>query len=200
MNTELRAQIINAIKTKSLASFSCYDFLDLSSYKTISKCLERMEDEGFLVRIIPGIYCLYEFDSLLNIKIYPSVDNIVHTIARKHKWSICPSGNTALNLMGISTQVVAAYEYLSNGPYKEYEILGSKVFLKRTMNRDIVGLSYKSMLLVQCIKAIGKDSISDNEIDKLSRKLSPEDKKAALEETQLTSVWIRNVVVDICRR
>ena len=200
MNPELRTGIIKTIKDRNLISFSCYDFVEHASYKAVNKCLERMEDEGFLVRIVPGIYCLYEFDASLNVKIYPSIDNIVHTIARKHRWTICPSGNTALNVMGLSTQVVASYTYLSDGPYKEYEILGNNVALKRTMNRDIAGLSYKTMLLVQCIKALGKDYISEKDKSKLSSKLTIDDKSAALSETTSIPAWIRNVVVDICRR
>lgn len=36
-------------------------------------------------------------------------------IARKYNWTIAPSGNTALNLLGLSTQVPSKWKYVSYG-------------------------------------------------------------------------------------
>ena len=199
MKTELKQQILYKIRTKSLKAFSCYDFTDFSSYKTISKCLERMEDGGEIKRIVQGVYCVAKLDNQLSLPILPSVDDVVNCIARKHKWAICPTSNTALNIMGLSTQVPASYSYLSNGPYKNYEIYGINVSLKRTMNRELSDYSYKTLLLIQCIKAIGKDNISDSEISSLKNKLTSGDKIIALVETNCLPTWIRNVVVKICK-
>lgn len=198
MKTELKELILKRIKGNNLRSFSCFDFTDLANYKTISKCLERLEDEGVIVRIISGIYCLNKFDKVLNIRVLPSVDDVIRTIARKNNWIICQTGNTALNAMGLSTQVVASYTYLSSGPYKEYMIFDNKVSLKRTMNREIGGYSPITNLLIQCIKAIGENSISPTHIGLLKNKLSKEEKRKVIEETTLIQVWIRNIILKIC--
>ena len=199
MKTELRELILKRIKRKQLKAFSCYDFTDLAPYKTISKCLERLEDSKEIKRIIHGIYCLNLFDEVLSLPIMPSVDYVVNCLARKHKWIICPTGNTALNIMGLSTQVPALYSYLSSGPYKEYSIYGMTVTLKRTMTRELIDYSYKTLLLIQCIKTIGKDSITDKEIDILKNKLSSNDKLNALKETPLIQAWIRKIIMLICK-
>lgn len=198
MRTELKKQILNRIKEKKYSAFSCYDFTDLSSYKTISKCLERLEDSGEIKRIIQGVYCLNLFDVFLSLPIVPSIHDVINCISRKHGWAVCPTGNTALNMLGLSTQVPANYEYLSTGPYKEYSIYDMKVSLKRTMNREINNYSYKTLLLIQCIKAIGKEYISDYEISFLKKVLTDSDKTIAMNETTLLQAWIRDAVTKIC--
>ena len=199
MITEMKTLILQKIKTNNLKAFSCYDFIDIASYKTISKNLERMEHNSEIKRIINGVYCLSLFDDVLKLPILPPVDDVANCIARKHKWSICPSGNLALNLMGLSTQVPASYSYLSSGPYKEYIIYNNKVLFKRTMAKEIIDYSYKTLLLIQCIKTIGRENVNNELIGILSSKLSNEDKEKALEETLTIQIWIRDIITCICK-
>jgi len=198
MRTELRELVLGRIREEGLESFSCFDFTDFAPYKTISKCLERLEDDREITRIISGVYCLSRYDMSLDVQIYPSIDNVVHTIARKNSWIICPTGNTALNMMGLSEQVEAMYVYLTSGPYREYEIYGNTVRLKRTMSREIAGYSDKTNLLIQCLKEIGKDNVDESLLDLLRRGLTKSEKKVALEETTRIQTWIRNFIVTIC--
>lgn len=199
MKTELKNLILKRIKENNLKAFSCYDFTDLASYKAVSKCLERLEDTQEIKKVIQGVYCLNLFDKELNLPILPSINDVVDCLARKHKWIVCPTGNTALNVMGLSSQVPSSYSYLSSGPYKNYLIYDNPVLLKRTMSRELVDYSYKTLLLIQCIKAIGKDNITAEDISILKNKLSPIDKSNALKETPIVQVWIRKVVVLICK-
>lgn len=198
MKTELRSQILQRIKDSNLNAFSCFDFTDLAPYKTVSKCLERLEDSHEIKRIIQGVYCVSLFDNVLKLPILPSIDDIIDCLARKHKWIICPTGNTALNLMGLSTQVPASFTYLSSGPYRNYLIYGIPVSLKRATAKELINYSHVTLLLIQCIKAIGKDNITDNEINILKLRLNQTDKLKALKETTIIQAWIRKIVVLIC--
>lgn len=199
MKTELKTQILQRIESEKLKAFSCYDFTDLANYKTISKCLERLENSKVITRISYGIYALNLFDDVLSLPMLPSIDDIVNCLARKHRWIICPTGNTALNAMGISTQVPASYSYLTTGPYKSYSIYGIPVSLKRTMTRELVDYSYSTLLLIQCIKSIGKDNMTDRELSILKSKLTAIEKYNALKETSVLQAWIRNIIVLICK-
>ena len=44
-----------------------------------------------------------------------------HALAHSYHWTIAPCGNTALNLLGLSTQVTAIWSYISDEHYKTYE-------------------------------------------------------------------------------
>lgn len=199
MKTDLKSLLLQKIKKNNLKAFSCYDFVEFASYKTISKCLERMDDKGEIRRIIQGIYCFNGYDEVLKLPILPSVNDVAICIARKHGWVICPSGNLALNLLGLSTQVPANYTYLSNGPYKEYLIYDIKVTFKRRMNREVSDYSYKTSLLIQCIKFLGKDNIDNKVISTLKEKLTDSDKANALKETSKVQAWVRDIIVLICK-
>lgn len=199
MKTELKNLIIKRIKENNIKAFSCYDFTDLAPYKTISKCLERLKDSKEITRIINGVYSLNLFDNELSLPVLPSIDDVVNCLVRKHKWIICPTGITALNLFGLSNQVPATYSYLSSGPYKDYLIYDIPVSLKRTMSRELFDYSYKTLLLIQCIKTIGGDNITEDEIAILRKKLNSTDKIKALEETMSIQTWIRNIIVLICK-
>ena len=48
-------------------------------------------------------------------------------LARSYHWTIAPCGNTALNLLGLSTQVTVVWSYISDGPYKTYELNSTKL-------------------------------------------------------------------------
>ena len=199
MKTGLKSSILKRIQSQQLKAFSCYDFTDLANYKTISKCLERMEDIQEIKRIIQGIYYLNRYDEILCLPILPSINDVAHCLARKHGWIICPTGNAALNMLGLSTQVPSKYVYLSSGPYKDYLIYDVPIVFKRTMNRELGNYSYKTLLLIQCIKTIGKDSFKEDEIRLLKKRLTEEEKKEAFCETTLIQTWIRNIIIKICK-
>lgn len=198
MKAELKNLVLERIKREKLGSFSCFDFTDLANYKTISKCLERLEDEHKVHRIISGIYCLNIFDKTLGIQVFPSIDNIVQAIGRKNNWVICPTGSTALNAFGLSTQVSASYSYLSSGPYRQYEIFGNMIRLKRTMNREITGYSPITNLTIQCIKELSEDQMREAELNFFRKKLTKEEKITIKRETMRIPTWIRNIISLIC--
>ncbi|VGO15746.1 hypothetical protein PDESU_04331 [Pontiella desulfatans] len=69
-------------------------------------------------RVLRGIYGYPRFSELLQDTMGPDFDQFAHALARKSGWRVQASGNTALNLLGISTQIPAQALYLSDGPLK----------------------------------------------------------------------------------
>ena len=80
-----------------------------------------------------------------------------------------------------------------------YLIYETPVCLKRTMTRELVDYSYMTLILIQCIKAIGKDNINDDDITLLRSKLNHIEKMNALKETTFIQSWIRKIIVQICK-
>lgn len=199
MERTLIDNIYKTIKENNYSAFSCYDFSDFGDYKTISKCLERLEDKGEIRRIIPGIYDINVLNKYFGISNVPDINGVANAIARKFLWNICPTGNVALNILGLSTQISSEYVYLSDGPYREYIIGNNKLLFKHISNKEISTYSYKTCLLIQAIKAIGEKNIYDPVIlIKLKNKLSKTEKVAALKETKMVTSWIRNIIVIVC--
>ena len=124
---------------------------------------------------------------------------MAQALARKFNWSIAPSGATALNLLGLSTQVPAKWSYISDGPYHKFSVGKLELEFKHRSNREISGLSYKSAMVIQALRALGKENVDDTTIKKLQRLLTDHEKQARLQEAQQAAAWIYNLIKKICR-
>ena len=131
------------------------DFSDLAEARKITMCLSRLHEDGTLEKVKRGVYMKPRYSQLLNRSVPPREDAVAKAIARNYGWTIVPCGDTALNLLGLSTQVPAVWQYVSDGPYREYTIGNRALKFKHSANRDVSGLSEKSALIVQALKALG---------------------------------------------
>jgi hypothetical protein len=145
-----------------------------------------------------GVYDYPEYSSFLGDYAAPSPHKVALALAHNFGWTVVPDGDTALNQLGLSTQVPAYWTYVSDGPYKEYVLNKSTIRFKHTANKDISKLSYKSALYVQAIKAIGKDGMDDRLIRKMSRLLTEEEKAIMLIEGKQITSWVYDYLKKIC--
>jgi len=153
---------------------------------------------GFLRRILPGVYDRPQYSEFLNEYIAPSMHQIAFALAHNYNWTISPSGDTALNQLGLSTQVVAKWSYISDGPYRAYVIENSQIEYKHRNNKEISGMSYKTAMVIQALKALGKERVNDAIIQKLRMQLTDEEKSFLLKKSQQTTVWIYSGIKQIC--
>ena len=177
--------------------FVVSDFTDIADYENAKKCLLRLEKEQVIRRIIRGIYDKPYYSNLINGYAAPKIEETAKAIARNYNWVISPSGLTALNLLGLSTQVPNSYEYYSTGQYKEYRIGKIVISFKHKSSNQLLGLSYKSSLVVNAIKMLGKD-IDKQSINRISNHLSKSDKKIILIETRNVTKWIYDIIKRVC--
>ena len=81
-----------------------------------------MVKEGKIKRVIDGFYYNPRYSELIGEYEAVSIHELALAIARKYNWNIAPCSSTALNLIGLSTQVPTHYKYISSGRYKKYTI------------------------------------------------------------------------------
>ena len=127
-----------------------------------------------------------------------SPHQVALALARNYGWSIAPSGNTALNQLGLSTQVSAKWSYISDGPYNVFEFGNIRIEFKHRSNKDISGLSPKTALVIQALRALGKDNITNEDINKIGLLLSAEEKETLLKESKQSTSWIYKYIKKIC--
>ena len=96
------------------------DFVDISDKTNINAYLARLVEEGLIRRVLRGVYDKPEYNDFLEEYVAPSPDKVANALARNFGWTIVPCGDTALNLLGLSTQVPAEWAYVSDGTYKKY--------------------------------------------------------------------------------
>ena len=174
------------------------DFVDISDKTNINAYLARLAEEGLIRRVMRGVYYKAEYNEMLGEYVTPTVDNVAQALARNFGWTIVPCGDAALNILGLSTQVPATYVYVSDGTYKEYTFHNITIQFKRTTNREVSKLSYKTALVIQALKALGKDQIDDVVIHQLRNILTAEEKTTMLLEAKTATAWIYDYIKQIC--
>lgn len=180
------------------STFVISDFLDISNYDTARKTMSRMDESGLIQKISRGIYYKPKFSKMLNEFTAPSIDLVAEAIARNYGWTITPSGETALNNLGLSTQVPGRYTFISSGPYRKYDIGNTRIEFSHRADKELNGMSEKTMLIIQAIKAIGPERINDY-IPKFKTKLTADEKKTLLSEGQRTTAWIYSAIKVIAK-
>ncbi len=178
-------------------AFSKKDFADFGIHSAIDVALSRSLEKGRIRRIIRGIYDYPKFSELLKRELSPDIDQVARALARKFGWTIQVSGNTALNILGLSTQVPAKYLYYCNDRSRTYKVENIELEFEKTVLSDI-GFKYpESDLVVQAIKVLNKKTLTENEKQKIRDYFSPEKHARILKDTQYTTSWVYEVIKSI---
>ena len=192
-------QISDRIKSSEGGTvFVASDFRDIANSGSISKTLSRLEEDGLIRRVLWGVYEYPKHSAFLNEDIATSPHKVALALARKHSWSVVPNGDTALNQLGLSTQVPAEWTYVSDGANKEYPLDNTVIRFNRTVKKDISNLTYKSALLVQAIKAIGKANLDDAYMRRIANLMTTEEKATILKDGKYMTAWVYEAIKKIC--
>ena len=148
-------------------SFSKKDFGQLGDPASIDRALSRLAEKGVIRRVMRGLYDYPAYSTLLKKELSSDIDQVAHALARKFGWQIQISGNAALNILGLSTQVPTQYRYLSDGPSKTYKVGNIDVYFKKTRFTQL-GLKHsQSEILVQAIQAFGDKPLNNEQQQKV---------------------------------
>jgi len=198
----MRDQILARIKRLGEGKvFSAKDFLDIASRGTIDMALGRLTRNGTIRRIRRGLYDVPRINEALGGKLSPDIDEAARALARRQRWKIVPEGAWAANLLGLSLQVPSKITYLTDGPNKEIQIGRRSIHFKHARPKVMAGPGIgKTALVVQALRYLGKEAVSEREIEALRSSLSPTEKRQLIKETQFGVEWINEVAKQIAEK
>ncbi len=201
----MAGQIYDEIKNRIAAYedgdiFFTTDFNDVASLSTIRKCLGRQVEEGNIRRVMAGVYEKPKYSNVLGEYLPTDPEKVANALARKYHWTISPCGDVALNKLGLSTQVPVVWSYVSDGPYRDFSWNNITVSFKHKTNREISFMSRVSIMVIEAIKTLGKNSIDETTIAILKRKLSEDEKNTLLKDAADSSSWIFETVRKVCNK
>jgi hypothetical protein len=178
-------------------AFSPKDFLDLGGRPTVDSALHRLTQRGEVRRVVRGIYDYPRFSKLLGQQLSPDVDQVARAIARKFRWRIQPSGATAANLLGLSTQVPARAVYLSDGPDRSYKIGNTTLAFKHMALKEAGFKLKESGLIVQALKSLGSERVTPEVISKIRTWLPEPLRAKVLADTRTATGWVYTAIQQI---
>ena len=185
-------------ESKDGSVFVSTDFSQIAEKKTVNMALLRLSEEGLIQKILFGVYYKPEYNALLAETVAPSPDAVARALARNFGWTIVPCGDTALNILGLSTQVPSQWVYVSDGAYKEYSFGNTVIRFKRTTNKEISKVSFKTALTIQALKALGKENVTDAVIARMKKVLTKEEKVQMFSEAKAATAWVYEYIRIIC--
>lgn len=194
--TEQIRKTINDIPAGEIIMTS--DFADISSLATIRKCLGRCVEDGLIRRVFDGVYEKPRYSQLLGEYLPVNPEKVAYALAEKYHWTIAPCGDIALNKLGLSTQVPSVWSYVSDGPYRCFSWNNIQIKFKHKTNREISLLSESTLLVIESVRALGKENINDNLIEQLKQKLPEHEKEIILNEAKSCSEWIYEIIRKVC--
>ncbi|ATV37979.1 hypothetical protein CUB95_05150 [Prevotella intermedia] len=188
-NITLKAQI-EALPKDSVLFRS--DFPEYHS-EFVGSILAELTSNGLLVKIAQGIYVKprkSRFGQVL-----PSVEKIVQAIAARDNAEILPFGMTALNALGLSTQVPMNYTYLTTGSERTVKLTNHQIVLKRGVPKNFCYETRLIALLVQALKTIKQENIGIKELQVIREIISKEPNKESLtKDIDMMPVWMKRIV------
>lgn len=193
-------QIESVLKTKKSGSvLFIADFLEISDYDTVRKSLQRLTERGKLIRLCKGIYYYPKNDKLLGI-VYPSAEQIGNAIAKRDKARIIPTGAYAMHRLGLTTQVPMNVVYLTDGSARKIIVDKQTITFKKTSPKNLSAKNHLSNLIIQALRAIGKENINQTHILKISEIIIDSQEIDDLKrDMAVAPVWIRKIVLKILK-
>ena len=168
---------------------------DFPEYHTefVGSILSELTTDGVLTKIAHGIYAKprkSKFGVVL-----PSVDKVIQAIAVRDNAKVLPSGITALNSLGLSTQVPMNYTYLTTGSERTINLSNRKVVLKRGVPKNFCYSTRLISLLVQALKALKKENVGDSELNVIRQLVLKEtDKETLVKDVDMMPAWMKRII------
>lgn len=155
--------------------------------------LAELTQEGMLVKLAQGVYAKprrSRFGLVL-----PSVDKIAQAIAARDNAEVLPSGMTALNVLGLSTQVPMKYSYLTTGSERIIKLKNQEIRLKRGVPKNFCYETKLIALLVQALKTLKQQNVGEEELQVIRNLISREpDRSALAKDVDMMPVWMKRIV------
>jgi Family of unknown function (DUF6088) len=164
-------------------------FANHGSRAAIDKAMQRLVARGELRRLSRGLYDKPRQDALLG-TLWPSVDAIVAALTGKDKLRLQPTGAYAANLLGLSDQVPARVEFLTDGTSRTVKAGPMQIVLKRTTPRQMAAAGRTSGLVIQALRSLGPDHVTPQRLSKLRRTIPPDQRQALLNDLPLAPGWM----------
>lgn len=180
-------------------AFSKVDFVAEFSEGSINQALSSLVKTRKIRRVLRGIYDYPRYSKFLEKDISPDFDQVAHALARKFKWRIQPTGNAALNQLGLSTQVPGSWVYLSDGPDRVYAIEKDTLEFKNATTKNIGFHTRESGLVVQALTALGKNNINPQIISDIRSQIPSGKRAKILKETRSATAWVYDAIKEICK-
>ncbi|MDR2948340.1 MAG: DUF6088 family protein [Prevotella sp.] len=201
MNESIASIVKNRILEKSQGDIvTMRDFDDIQDNNIVRKTLSRLTFEGKINRLASGVYIIPKVTAFG--VLMPSLDDIAHSIATKERINIMPTGDTALNILGLSTQVPMKAVYLTDGSRRIYHVGNRDILFKRVTPRNFQFKTRLMTLLNVALKTLGEQNITKETLNRIKehiKNIDLNERISIIKDLNLSPRWIKELLYPLLK-
>jgi len=195
MDTSIQDTIVDRLRRHGRGKvFTPKDFLDVGSRDAVDQALSRLARAATVQRLGRGLYCYPRINKRLGIAVPPDLGEIADALARQTGSRIAPSGATAANRLGLSTQVPAKPVFLTDGRSRQVRVGNFVVVVKHVAPKELPVGNRTSATVLQALRHLGKDAVDATVLRRIRNSLSPRSRSQLLRDARYTTDWIAEAV------
>jgi hypothetical protein len=168
------------------------DFLDLGSREAVDLALHRLSRKGTIRRLARGVYDFPKEHPVLGL-LMPSADTVARALAGRDRTRLQPAGAYAANILGLSEQVPAKAIFLTDGPSRTVKIGPTTIQLRRTTPRNMEAAGRLSGLLMQALRELGEEHVTQARREHLKRTLPADKRRELVQDIRLAPAWMHTI-------
>lgn len=156
--------------------------------------MSRLSKTKIVERLGRGLYCCPKVNKRLGIAVPPEVDEIADALARQTGSRIALSGATAVNQLGLSTQVPGKPVYLTDGRSHKVKVGNYFIALKHVPPKELPIGNRASATVMQALRHLGKDGVNAKVLCKIQKTLTVRNRSRLLQDARYTTDWIADAI------
>jgi hypothetical protein len=180
------------------AVFVPADLLSFGSRQAIDVALHRMVRQGKVRRLARGVYDFPKDHPVLGL-LTPSAETVARALAGRDRTRLQPAGAYAANALGLSEQVPAKAVFLTDGPSRTVRIGPMTIQLRRTTPRNMAAAGRLSGLLIQALRALGQEHVTQERREHLKRTLPADKRRELLKDLPLAPAWMHPIFRELAK-
>ena len=160
----------------------------------VGQILSDLAKDGIIHHLSRGVYLKTE-ETRFGL-VYPPIEDIAKSIARRDNAQVIPTGATAQNILGLSTQVPMNAVFLTSGSARIIKLGSRTITFRRAVPKNFAVQGRYTSLIVQALKSIGEENFSEDDFihiqDIILRHPEPD---TIEQDLSVMPSWIRKVFV-----
>jgi ABC-type uncharacterized transport system YnjBCD ATPase subunit len=115
---------------------------------------------------------------------------VAKALARRGSGKLLPSGALAANLLGLSEQVPAKAEYLTDGPSSRVMIKNLQVVLKQTTPKNLATADRVTGVVIQALRFLRRQQVGQEVVTQLRERLKPAERRQLVKDIPFAPAWM----------
>ncbi len=190
LTSELVREAIRAYEERVFTTRNILNGSPGASRELVDQIASRMARASEFERVARGLFSKAKTNRIIG-PLSPDPREVVAAVERATGLPVIPSCAFALNALHLSTQVPAKPEFLTTGPGRTIYIRNLRICLKHASVRGFRVRNYVVQLVIEALRMLGRDRITDETIATIRQTISGGDRQALGQHIGDTPIWMQ---------